>query len=153
MEYCVLRLKNACIVTKVVWLFSFAGTRVRVEPEIQRGQVHHRAGAYDKGERVGLINFNRRPKLGSFWIYFQQNKTKKWAPALPKPPPRIILPTPGVLNSRFHSQVSPPTQLVTFLPQFCQMRVWQAWDKSMCFSRRFDVQKLPCFFYSKILCL
>ena len=32
-------------------LLSRAG--LRVEPEVQGGQVHHRAGAHDKGERVG----------------------------------------------------------------------------------------------------
>ena len=26
---------------------------VRVEPEVQGGQVHHRAGAHDQGERLG----------------------------------------------------------------------------------------------------
>ncbi len=32
-------------------LLCLAG--LRVEPEVQGGQVHHRAGAHDKGERVG----------------------------------------------------------------------------------------------------
>ena len=30
------------------------GTCVRVEPEIQGGQIHHRAGPHDQGKRVGL---------------------------------------------------------------------------------------------------
>lgn len=35
---------------------GFAGTRVRVKPKVQGRQIHHRAGAYDQGERMGMID-------------------------------------------------------------------------------------------------
>lgn len=35
-------------------LFLFSGARVRIESEIQRGQVHNRTCSHGEGERLGL---------------------------------------------------------------------------------------------------
>lgn len=37
----------------------FSGARVRVESEVQGGQIHHRALPHDQGKRLGL---SQRPK-------------------------------------------------------------------------------------------
>lgn len=41
-------------ILKRVYCLFIAGARVRIESEIQRGQVHNRTGSYGEGERVGL---------------------------------------------------------------------------------------------------
>ena len=41
-------------------------TGVRVEPEVQGRQVHHRAGAHDQGERLGERELRRREKTLHF---------------------------------------------------------------------------------------
>lgn len=38
--------------------FSFPGTRVRIQPKIQRRQIHHRASAHDQRKRLGLTVLN-----------------------------------------------------------------------------------------------
>lgn len=52
-----------CLILHVVLHFStlltfeylvFPGARVRVEPEIQRREVHNRTGSHGERERVGL---------------------------------------------------------------------------------------------------
>lgn len=38
----------------VTWVSVSAGTRLREQPEVQGGKVHHRAGPHDQGQRLGL---------------------------------------------------------------------------------------------------
>ena len=40
-------------------LFSVAGTRFRVKPEVQGRQIHNRAGTYDQGQWLGLTQVQR----------------------------------------------------------------------------------------------
>lgn len=43
---------------------SVAGTRFREQPEIQRRQVHHRAGSHDQRQRLGVTVARSSPPLG-----------------------------------------------------------------------------------------
>ena len=57
-------------------LIGSTGTRVRVEPEVQGGQIHHRTGAHDQGQRLGRVSLLARDRSQSKASHWR----RRWLP-------------------------------------------------------------------------
>lgn len=100
--YVFISVVDLCLYLLCVCVF-FTGTRVWEQSKVQRGEVHHRAGSHDQGQRVGVT-----PRLHPvfFWPWNDLYWTA-WSVDHPAPP----VPTPTSLLQETPSWTSTPSLL------------------------------------------